>query len=185
VSDKKNVMAKANIKQEIESEAGIYDLNRFLATLDVMGNPELEFGTDRFVIQNDNSKVEYTYAARNMLVLPPDKEITLGDTKATFFLPWSQLANVVKVAGVMDLPDIRFSGSSEGVTISAENRSNPTADTYKVKVDADESPETFSVFVKVDYLKLMPEDYTMTVTSRLLHLKNEKVQYWIAVDATE
>lgn len=184
ISDRKNILATAVLNQEIDGKACVYDISRLLATVDVMDNPEVQFTKDRFIMENDRSKVEYTYASENMIITPPkDKSIEMNDIKGTFKLTWKAIQNITKAAGVLNLPDIHIWSKDGSVHLSAEDKKNPTADKYQVDVETDDAQSDFSVYLKVEYLKLIPMDYTVKVTNRIVHFENERVEYWIAADA--
>ena len=47
ISPQKTVMAAATIGETVETQAGVYDLSRFLSTLALFDNPEVVFGQDQ------------------------------------------------------------------------------------------------------------------------------------------
>lgn len=185
ISNERNMLAVATLDQSIDGNAGIYDLSRFLATHDIMNGPDVEFKKDRFVMKNGTSQVNYTYAAEAMLVLPPEnKEIPLNDVKSTFFMPWQTIQSLIKAGGVLNLSDIHISAKETGpITISAEDKSNPTADTFKIDIETDEEHSAFSVYLKLESFKLLPMDYMVHVTDRVVSFKNKRIQYWLVTEA--
>jgi len=50
ISVMKNILAEANISEEIPKDFGIYDLSQFLNGLSLHQNPELDFGNDGHVV---------------------------------------------------------------------------------------------------------------------------------------
>ena len=61
ISPQKTVMATATIGETFGRNAGVYDLGRFLATLSLFDEPEVEFLDTKFSIKSGKSSVNYTY----------------------------------------------------------------------------------------------------------------------------
>lgn len=184
ISPQKTVMAAANVTETFEQQAGVYDVNRFLATLSLFDEPEITFGENQFNIDGGKSKLKYTYTSENMIVTPPEKDIQVPSPEAQVSLSWSNIDSVIRAAGVLGLPEIAFIGDESGLSIAAVDGKNPTADTYSVAVSEETGFEPFRMIIKVDNLKLMPADYDVALSSKgMAHFKSAKVQYWVAVEA--
>ena len=184
IHPQKTIMAVASIGETIESKAGVFDLSRFLATLSLFDDPDVEFTADRFVIKSGKSKVTYTYAAESTIVSPPEKEITFPKPEATVNLLWKELDSVIKAASILKLGEIAFVGDGDKVTLSAVDSKNPTADTYSIVIADGGDFGDFKMLMKVENLKLMPNDYEVALSSRgLAQFKSNKVNYWIALEA--
>jgi len=179
----KTIMASAIVSENFESTAAIYDLSRFLATLSLFDDPDVEFAKDRFVISAGRSRVNYTYAAETMIVTPPNKDIVMPASEATFNLNWKDLDSVIKASGILQLGEIAFISNGSNISISAVDSKNPTADTYSIVVIDGEFPE-FKMLIKVENLKLMANDYTVTLSSKgMAHLKSNRAEYFVALEA--
>jgi hypothetical protein len=177
-------MAAATIGEAIPNDAAVYDLSRFLATLQLFEEPNVEFGENKFTISAGRSELKYTYASPSMIISPPDKDIQLPDPELTVSLNWKSIDSVIKAAGVLSLGEIAFIAKDNKVTMSAIDSKNPTADSFDgvIKDDYDGAP--FTMIIRVDNLKLMPTDYDVQLSSKgMAHFKSSKVQYWIAVEA--
>lgn len=184
IHPQKTIMASAAINENIEGKAGVYDLSRFLATLSLFDDPDIEFTEDRFVIKSGRSKVTYTYAAESTIIAAPEKEINLPAPEATVNLSWKELDSVIKAAGVLKLGEIAFIGEGDKVILSAVDSKNPTADTYNITIAENGDFGEFKMLMKVENLKLMPNDYVVALSARgLAHFKSNKVNYWIALEA--
>ena len=87
ISVMKNILAEATISEEFMRDFGIYDLNQFLNGLSLHSSPELDFGNDGYVmIREGKSRSKYFFADPNVIVTPPEKEITLPSEDVTFEL---------------------------------------------------------------------------------------------------
>jgi len=183
ISPQKTVMAAANIEETIPSDAGVYDVSRFLATLSLFESPEVEFGSDQFLIKDDKSALKYTYTAENMIVAPPQKDIVVPNAVATIDLEWKVIKRVRDAAGVLGLPEVGFSSEGSGVVVSAVDGKNSTSDNFSVTVETESDLPDFDMVIKTDYLKLLENNYTVVLSNGMAHFQSDQVQYWIAVES--
>lgn len=182
ISPQKTVMATATIGESIASNAGVYDLGRFLATLSLFEDPEVEFLDSKFSIKSGKSSVNYTYAAESMIVTPPDSDINIPNPEVAVSVTWDDIQKVKAAAGVLQLGEIAFKGDGENVRLAAIDSKNPTADGFDIVLSATTN-KTFEMIIKVENLKLMPGDYEVSLSSKgLAHFKADKVQYFIAIE---
>ncbi len=181
----KTIMASATVSENFEGVARVYDLSRFLATLSLFNDPDVEFTADKFIISAGKSRVSYTYAAEAMVATPSDQTITFPEPEAVVTIKWKELDSVVRAAGVLNLSDIAFTSDGSSITLSAVDSKNPTADAYDFVVSDNVSIPKFRMIIKAENLKLMPNDYVVSLSTRgLAHFKSDKVEYYIALSAT-
>lgn len=185
ISPQKTVMAAALIDESIPSDAAIYDLSRFLSTVSLFEDPTIKFGSNRFTISSGRSRVNYTYASESMIVMPPAKDFTLPEAECTISVAWNDIQNVLRAAAVLQLEEIAFKCDGSTITMAAVDTKNPTADNYVVSVASDvENVDEFNMTIKVENLKLMPNDYVVMLSSAgMAHFKAATVQYWVALEA--
>lgn len=180
----KTIMASARIAETIETAARVYDLSRFLATLSLFDDPDIEFKADRFIISSGKSKVSYTYAAEAMIISPPDKDINFPAPDAVVDISWKDLDSVVKAAGVLKLSEIQFASDGSSITLSSVDTKNSTADSYSVVVAEDGDFNPFKMVIKVENIKLMPDDYEVSLSAKgLAAFKSAKAEYFVALEA--
>ena len=180
----KTIMASARITETIPSVARIYDLPRFLATLSLFDDPDVEFKDDRFIISSGNRTVSYTYAAEAMVMSPPDKEINFPSPDLTVNITWKDLDSVIRAAGVLKLSEIAFINADNKISVSAVDSKNTSADVYSVVLGDGITADPFKMIIKVDNIKLMPNDYEVSLSSKgLAYFKSNKVDYYIALEA--
>ena len=85
ISVMKNILAEANIAEDIPRDFGIYDLNQFLNGLNLHQNAELDFQNDGYVvIKEGRSRSKYFFADPNVIVTPPEKSISLPTEDVCF-----------------------------------------------------------------------------------------------------
>ena len=179
----KTVMASATVSENFEKVARVYDLSRFLATLSLFDDPDVEFTEDKFIISSGRSKVSYTYAAEAMVVSPPDKAIQFPTPEAVVSIKWKELDSVIRAAGVLKLAEIAFTSDGSAISLSAVDSKNPTADAYHIVI-ADADVEPFRMIIKVENLRLMQNDHEVALSTKgLAHFKSNKAEYFIALEA--
>ena len=182
ISPQKTVMASATITETISTRAAVYDLSRFLSTLSLFNeNVDVVFGETKFDIKDDRRKVSYVYASENMIVTPPEKQMTVPAADVQVDIKWDDIQNAIRGAGVLQVGDIAFTGRDGKVLLRAVDSKNSTSDTYDIEV-SDYDGGDFDMTIKVDNLKLLPADYTVSLSKAgISHFKSTNAQYWIAV----
>ena len=184
ISVMKNILAEAVIDEDLPTDFGIYDLNQFLNGLSLHHQPELNFeNTGHVVIREGKSRTKYFFADPNVIVTPPDKEITLPSEDVSFELSTSQLDKLLKAAAVYQLTDLAVVGGEGVVKIVVHDKKNDTSNTYAVVVG--ETDKEFSFNFKVENIKILPGTYDVIVSQKLLSRfisKNHDLLYYIALE---
>ena len=106
ISVAKNILAEAEIKEEFPRDFAIYDLNQFLNGLSLHQDPDLDFQQDTYLsIKEGKRRVKYFFADPNVIIAPPEKDITLPTQDVCFQMDSVTLEKLVKAAAVYQLPD--------------------------------------------------------------------------------
>ena len=184
ISVMKNILAEAQIDEEIPKDFGIYDLNQFLNGLALHQKPELDFEDDSYVIiKEGRSRSKYFFADPKVIVTPPDKEITLPDETVSFELSTSQLDKLLKAAAIYQLPDLCVVGGEGVVKVLVRDKKNDTSNDFSIIVG--ETDSTFSFNFKVENIKIVPGTYNVVVSQKLLSrftCQNYALKYYIALE---
>ena len=184
ISVMKNILAEAQIDEDLPKDFGIYDLNQFLNGLGLHQSPELDFQDDSYVlIKEGKMRSKYFFADPNVIVTPPDKEITLPSDEASFELSTSQLDKLLKAAAIYQLADLSVVGGEGVVKVLVRDKKNDTSNDFSIIVGETES--TFSFNFKVENIKILPGTYNVVVSQRLLSRftsKNQDLTYYIALE---
>ena len=129
--------------------------------------PELDFKNDGYtVISEDRARSKYFFADPNVIVSPPEKEITLPTEDVCFQLSTVQLDKLIKAAAVYQVPDLSVIGKDGSISIVVRDKKNDTSNHFSVTVG-----ETINDFVfnfKVENIKILPGSYNVVVSSKLL-----------------
>ena len=184
ISVMKNILAEAQIDEEIPKDFGIYDLNQFLNGLALHQKPELDFEDDSYVvIKEGRMRSKYFFADPKVIVTPPDKEITLPDETVSFELSTSQLDKLLKAAAIYQLPDLSVVGGDGVVKVLVRDKKNDTSNDFSIVVG--ETDSKFSFNFKVENIKIVPGTYDIVVSQKLLSrftCQNYAVKYYIALE---
>ena len=184
ISVMKNILAEATIEEDLPTDFGIYDLNQFLNGLGLHQNPDLDFENQgHVVIREGKSRTKYFFADPNVIVTPPDKEITLVSEDVSFELSTSQLDKLLKAAAIYQLPDLAVVGGEGVVKIVVRDKKNDTSNDFSIIVG--ETDSTFSFNFKVENIKILPGTYDVVVSQKLLSrftCRDYDLTYYIALE---
>ena len=113
ISVAKNILAEAEIDEDFPRQFGIYDLNQFLNGLSLHKDPDLDFSEESYLtIREVKRRVKYFFADPQVIVAPPEKEITLPSQDVCFQLDSTALDKLLKAAAVYQLPDLSAVGEA-------------------------------------------------------------------------
>lgn len=183
ISPNKTILARASITDEIPNVVAIYNLSRFISTLSLFENPELDFGDKSVKISDGNRSVLYHYADPSIIMVPPEKQIKLPSTDAECCITNKDFQNITKALSVLGLPEIAIVGDGENISLEAIDTKNPSGDSFSINVG--ESNSVFRAIFKSENLKIMDGDYTVSISSKgISQFLGTEVSYWIAVEAT-
>ena len=184
ISVAKNILAEARIDEEFSRDFAIYDLNQFLNGLGLHQDPDLDFTPDSYIsIKEGKRRVKYFYADPNVIVSPPEKEITLPSEDVHFQLESSSLEKLLKAAAVYQLPDLSAVGEAGVVKLVVRDKKNDTSNEFAVVVG--ETDKEFSFNFKVENIKIIPGAYDVVVSQKLLSKftnTNCDLKYFIALE---
>ena len=186
MSTMKNIMAKADVEENFESEFGIYDLPEFLRALDSFQQPVLNFnGSANLKIKDEKSSLSARYAFADKSTLRyPSKQISMPDKTVTFSLKNSDYESVKKLYTNLSLPDIAFKGENGKIKLVALDKKNSNSNESSIVVG--ETDLEFTAYIKAENMKIIPGDYDVALSkAKIAHFINKKVkvQYWIALEA--
>ena len=184
ISVAKNILAEAEIEEDFPREFGIYDLNQFLNGLGLHQDPDLDFSTDSYLtIREGRRRVKYFYADPNVIISPPEKEITLPSEDVRFQLESTSLEKLLKAAAVYQLPDLCVVGDAGVVKLVVRDKKNDTSNVYDITVG--ETDKEFTFNFKVENIRIIPGSYDVVVSSKLLSKftnSQYNLKYYIALE---
>ena len=188
ISVMKNILAEATVSEELPKDFGIYDLGQFLNGLSLHNSPELDFQEDNHVvIKEGRSRSKYFFADPQVIVTPPEKEMTLPSEDVSFELSTDQLDKLLKAAAIYQLPDLAVVGGNGVVKIVVRDKKNDTSNDFAITVGETSNYfcKNFSFNFKVENIKILPGNYEVVVSQKLLSRfksKNQDLTYFIALE---
>tara|TARA_R100001230_G_C5584343_1_gene102354 strand:+ start:30 stop:716 length:687 start_codon:yes stop_codon:yes gene_type:complete len=184
ISVAKNILAEAEIKEEFPRDFAIYDLNQFLNGLSLHQDPDLDFQQDTYLsIKEGKRRVKYFFADPNVIVAPPEKDITLPTQDVCFQMDSVTLEKLTKAAAVYQLPDLSVIGEAGVIKLVVRDKKNDTSNEYAIVVGETDSEFTFNF--KVENIKIIPGAYDVVVSSKLLSQftnTQHNLKYYIALE---
>ena len=193
ISESKTIMAQADIVEDMPKEFGIYDLNEFLSVFNLIENPGLEFEDKSVLVStaeggsqiSNNQKVRYYFSETDILT-SPSKDIQMPSSELGVNLSEDILNQIRKAAAVLGHTELSLNGTNGLVTASVVNTQDSTSNSYTIELDKDNSCKNdFNFIVSIPNLKLLPGDYFVSISSKLISNwtnSNYPVDYFIALE---
>ena len=161
ISVAKNILAEAEIKEEFPRDFAIYDLNQFLNGLSLHQDPDLDFQQDTYLsIKEGKRRVKYFFADPNVIIAPPEKDITLPTQDVCFQMDSVTLEKLVKAAAVYQLPDLSVIGEAGVIKLVVRDKKNDTSNEYAIVVGETDAEFTFN------FLSRKHQDYSWCLRCR-------------------
>jgi hypothetical protein len=189
VSSHKNILAEVSIKEDIPAEFGIYDLNNFLSVISLhKDDPSFEFDDKQVTIVGNKgrSKIKYRFTPSNMIVTPPEKQLTMPDAEIKFDLTAEDFDWVMRAASVLSSPQVAIESDGKKVSIVTLDLQNDSAHTDALEISEGNGNKFKMVFKTENITKIMPGSYDVFISSKgISHFKNKTVplQYWVTTEA--
>ena len=183
ISVMKNILAEAEIEEEFEKDFAIYDLNQFLSGLSLYDSPDLDFGESYLTIRDGRRRAKYFFADPDVIVSPPEKEISLPTRDVCFTVATQQLDKLLKAAAIYQVPDLSAIGRNGKVELVVRDKKNDTSHEFSEEVG--ETEDEFMFNFKVENIKIIPGTYDVVISSKLLAEftnKNTDLKYYIALE---
>ena len=187
MSPGKTVLAKAELNDTIPDSFCIFDLNQFLSVHSLFKDPDLVFDDYNVIFESGRSKTKYRKTAKEMIITPPDKELTLPSVDVEFKLTESVFASLMKSASVLQSPNISIESQDGKILMTCFNSKDDSAHVHSIEVGDNSSIDFKAVFLTENW-KMIPGTYDVKISSRgLAEFNNttKRVNYWIAIESKE
>ena len=185
VSPLNTILASVEVEEEFPKTFPIYELNRFLGTLSLFNDPELNFDENGVSITDDKHSAIYRYCgSSSMFQTPPDKDITFPDAEVEFELSHEQFKTTINAANTLGLPEVVVEGNGTDIELVVSDTGHVSSDRFSTTVG--KTDKTFNMIFKTENLnKIIEGDYTVALSSkRISHFKRktDTLNYWIALE---
>ena len=187
LSSTKNIMAEAKVNETFSKSFAIWDLNKFLGTVSLFKDPEFVFEENYIAVKSGKSSVRYYYCDPR-LVTSTNKKIAMPKPVVQFDLSAKDFAEVIKAASVLQVGQLCVRSSEDGnnIELAAVDKNDATSNFYSLIVGENNTGATFEFIFDVENLKILPGDYTVCISEKIVSSfsnKNEPLTYWIALNA--
>jgi hypothetical protein len=183
ISSSKTILARAEVPDTFEYPFAIYNLSQFIGCISMFTDPDLDFDESSVTISDAKNKIVYHYADSSIILAPPDKDINIPSVDAEFKISATDIPSVAKALSILELTEIAFVGDGDNIFIQAVDSKNPSSNQYSVKVGA--TDKVFKAIFKPDNLKMIPDDYIVTLSSKgLSKFTGTEATYYVAIEAT-
>lgn len=178
-------LAEAIVPEVFEKEFGIYNLKTFLDAYNIVGDPELIFDNDEYVIlKNGSSEIKYYFSEISLIEAPPkDKNFVIPSSDVCFVLENYYLAKMLKMA-TFDSDRttwaVEFNGNGKDIAVHIFNIKDPTKPSYSFVVG--KTDNEFSSKTTLDKIKFISGNYEVIISkarvSKFKHA-NRDLSYYI------
>jgi len=187
ISEARNVVATAVVGEEFPQRFGIYDLNEFIGVLGLVDKPNLKFGEESVTVSDESgrSSIKYFFSPEETLT-SPTKDINMPDADVSFVLDNETMNKVKRAAATLGHSELSISANDGVLKLSVVDSTNSTSNVYSIDLDGN-YPEgaVFNFIMSIPNLKVLPGDYEVSVSSKLIsQFKHTEmnVRYWIALE---
>ena len=186
ISESKTILAQADITEDMPKEFGIYDLNEFLSVYNLVEQPTLTFEDKSVLINGANNQVVRYFFSETEILTTPQKDIQMPDAELGFTLTDDVLNQIRKAAAVLGHTELSLTGDNGVITASVVDTKDSTSNSFSYELDRDNAcKESFNFIVSIPNLKLLPGDYFVSISSKLISNwtnNNYPIEYFIALE---
>lgn len=190
ISNKGNIFAKCAVQEDFPVEFSIYDLPKFLSIISLdRGDIELEFDNKNVIVYslNRRSKTHYRGCLSSMIVVPPEKKISLPTTDLSFNLTESDFKWILNSAAVLGNSNIVIKSIDDYVTLVVTNVQDDSSHLQELKLDV-ETSHNFSFIFRTDQLvKILLGSYEVEISSigiaRFINKSGFDLEYFVTMES--
>jgi hypothetical protein len=182
-----NLIAEYECEETFPQTFAIYDLNQFLAGMSIFDSPSLVFGNGEYLTIKGNGRSAKYYFSDPEITLKtaPDRKVNFPGSDIEFTIQEKDLENLRKASDVYGIPDLVFKSHGGGtVELNLCDRENETSNVYTQEILGDNTGE-YELAMKVENIRLLPGDYEVKISSKLITQwkhKSLNLTYWIALE---
>ena len=183
----RNMIATADVSEQFTKDFGIYDLNEFIGVLGLVDTPNLTFEDDFVIVQDSTgrSKIKYFYSAEETLTTAT-KDVKMPEADCKFTLDNSTLNKLKKAAATLGHKEVSIQAKDGVLSMSIVEKQNATSNAFSIDIDGEfKQDAVFNFIIDIANLKILPGDYDVEISSKLItQFKNKEIPltYWIALE---
>lgn len=196
VSDQRNILASAKIKENFPKSFGIFNLNDFLSVISLYKDDcSFEFDDKTVIIKGMNGRSSIKYRITDPSMIFDDKNLEVIDKNkrpkleafVNFELSQNDFNWIIKTASVLKSPNIAIKSDGVEVSLVCFDSSNDSANVHSMKLEnVNNDGRKFNFVFKTINLKILPGNYFVEVSENGISKfsDNEKeIYYWITLES--
>lgn len=187
ISTGKAVMAKTTIKDEFPDEFCVYDLPQFLLAYNLHKDTEIDFDDKNIIFKSGRSKINFRKSQKDVILVPPEKDLTLPSVDVTFTLTQEDFASLLGAASALQSPQIAIESDGDNIRLTTFDVKDDSAHTNSIEIaDAVGNGKKFKAVILTENLRMIPGTYDVEISFKglvSLKNKNQDIQYWVAVES--
>lgn len=188
MSEAKNIVASAELSEELPRDVGIYDLNEFLGVINLVDQPRIRFEENNALIGDSTGRVEIKYYYSDPDILTStSKDINMPEADVEFTLDNDTINRLRRAASALGHTQLSIASNNNVITLSIVDIENTTSNTYSIDVDGEFQSSNFNFIININNLKMLPGDYNVKLSKKLISQFTNttlNVKYWIAMEKT-
>ena len=176
-----NLLCNVEIEETFEVEFGIYELPRFLGVLTSFDDPNITLNDSHMVIAQGQKRVKYKYTDQKVMKIPPG--VSFPGTDVAFDLSTDVLNQALKMASILQMPEIAFVGDGTQVSVITFNSTDQKSDQWSMDGIGPTS-DTFRSVFKTEVMNLMKGEYKVEIAKAgIAKFTKPTVEYYAAVES--
>lgn len=193
VSPQRNILAQANIEEDIPQDFGIFDLNNFLSVMSLFKNgAELDFDDKHVFVKgmSGRSQIKYRFTEpsmifdeRNLNIINNNKNPAVTPN-ISFTLTQTDFEWIMRTSNVLGSPHISVESNGEEVMIVSFDLEDDSAHTNSMLLpNVSAEGHEFKLIFKTEHLRIVPRDYYVEIDSKGVSKFSDGVlSYWITLE---
>jgi len=169
ISIGENAIASFVCEEEFPQDFAIYDLTKFLSGISLFNDPVLEFNDPNYVlITGQGRSMKYYFSDPEItLKSAPDKNIQFPGSDIEFKLSNEDISSLLKAHSIYEIDDLKFSSQDGQIVLTLCDKEDYTSNTYS-QVVVGETTGDYEMFMKVENIRLVPGEYNVKISSKLI-----------------
>jgi hypothetical protein len=156
--------------------------------LSLVDEPKLTFSESSCTVADTTgrSNIRYFFTDTDHLTTPT-KDIKMPDADVMFNIGNDTLNKIKRAASSLGHSELSITPNNGSIALTVFDSENPTSNTFSVDVDGRYSTDKFNLILSIANLKVLPGDYQVDISSKLIsHFTSTEsgVEYWIALEKT-
>ena len=187
VNESRTILSTATIAESFPKEIGIYDLNEFIGAMSLVQKPTLDF-KDEYITLSDESgraSVKYFTAAKETLT-KQQKTLSMPEADVKFKLDNDTFNKLKKAASTLGHKELSITAKDGVLSLSVLENQNATSNAFSIDIDGEfKQDAVFNFILSISNLKILPGDYDVEISSKLITQFKHKgmpLTYWIALE---